>query len=298
MTHNFTTLKSAVSRWIADKGPRLGAALAFYSVLSLAPLLLLVVAIAGLVFERDAARQEVVEQMRQLVGKPGADAVETMMKSADEPTTGIVASVVGLVTLLFGAAGVFGELQDAMNSIWRAKPKSNHWFRTFLKDRLFSFSMVLGTGFLLMVSLVVSAALHALQSFLNISAAANVMFFILNLVVSLVIFAGLFTLIFKFVPDAKVPWGPALLSGFVTAVLFSVGKFLLGAYLGRASFMSPYGAAGSFVVVIVWVYYSAQILYFGAELSYTLAHGRRTEPEPVSAQSNESSDRLEIAGVH
>jgi len=294
--------KETFNRWLADKGARLGAALAFYSVFSIAPLLVIVMAVAGAFFDKSAAHREIITQMQNLVGPKGAEAIETMIESANEPTVGTIAAIIGVIMLLFGASGVFGELQDAMNGIWRVQRKPGRVVWTFIRDRMFSFAMVLGTGFLLMISLVISAGLHLLGNFLNsLSPSIHILLVGINALVSLAVFSALFTMLFRFVPDARVPWKSTIPAGIITALLFSLGKYLLGAYLGRASFTSAYGAAGSLVVLIVWVYYNAQILFFGAEFSYVLAsRSTKIEPKPEAEmtdnQAPDNRHELEMAG--
>jgi len=288
-------LKQTVSEWMEDKVARLGAALAFYSVLSIAPLLVIITALAGAFFGREAASGEIVAQIEDLVGHAGAQAIQAMIANANELETGTWAALIGLITLLFGASCVFAELQDALNTIWEVQPKSGRVLWTIIKDRFLSFAMVLGTGFLLLVSLAISAALNAMGTWLREGVAHSHFFIqIVEKGVSFAVFGGLFALIFKVVPDVRVPWRSALLGAAVTAILFTIGKYCLGAYLGRASFMSAYGAAGSFVVLIVWIYYSAQILYFGAELSQVDA---RLRDQPVPTQAN-AQPLTEKARVH
>ncbi len=268
---SWAILRDAASQWVCDNAARLGASLAFYSILSIAPLLVIVIRVAGAVFGREAAQGQIVSQIEHLVGRAGADATEALIANAGNAQTGTIATVIGLVTLLFGASGVFLELSDSLNLIWEVRPKPGRFWWTIIKQRFLSFAMVLGVGFLLLVSLAVSAALNAagatVQHYLQMSVGLAELLYTM---VSLLVFAILFGLIFKILPEAYVPWRAAAIGGAVTAILFAIGKSLLGAYLGRASFISVYGAAGSFVVLIVWVYYSAQILYFGAELTHEL----------------------------
>jgi membrane protein len=269
----FEILKTAAQDWLADKAPRLGAAVAFYSMLSLAPLLILSIAVVGLVFGEATAREQIVSQFRSLVGPEGARAVAAMIEHARKPGAGIVASLLGVATLLFGASGVFGELKDALNTIWEAQPKPRPGLWGFIRDRVLSFGMVLVIGFLLLISLVISTVLAGLGSFAagRLPAVAGVMEAV-NFVVSLGVFTLLFALIFKVLPDARVAWRDVWVGAAITAVLFAVGKFALGLYLGKASVGSPYGAAGSLVVLLIWIYYSAQILFFGTEVTQVYAN--------------------------
>lgn len=297
-------LKATLHEWSEDKVPRLGASLAFYSVLSLAPLLLIAIAVAALVFGEEAAQGQIVEQLGGLVGEEGAETIEGMIANAQKPGVGSVAAIVGLVTLLFAASGVFGALQDAMNTIWEVQPKPGRGFWGMLKDRFLSFAMVLGTGFLLLISLVISAAVSGLFGYLEriapgLGPAAGVA----NAVVSFAVVALMFTLIFKYLPDAEISWRDVWVGALLTTVLFLLGKFLIGLYLGRSSYGSSYGAAGSLVALLVWIYYSAQILFFGAEFTqvYANRYGSRIQPapdaEPVTeeARAQEGIPRTEPA---
>jgi membrane protein len=286
----WSLLKTAAGDWLDDKAPRLGAALAYYTVFSLAPLLLIAVAVAGFVFGEQAARHQIAQEIQGLVGEEGGRAVQSMLEHAGKPGQGIAASVLGVVLLLVGAAGVFGELQDALNTIWGVQPKPGRGVWEFVRDRFLSFAMVLVIGFLLLMSLVLSAALSALAHLFSRWEFACVSIG-LNEVVSLVVITLLFATIFRFLPDAKIGWRDVWLGAAVTAVLFEAGKFLIGLYLGRSGVASAYGAAGSLAVLLIWLYYSAQIFLFGAELTkvYTNRYGSRIVPadnaEPVSPEA-------------
>ncbi len=274
-------LKQTASEWSEDSAPRLGAALAFYSVLSMAPLLVITLSIAGAVFGEEAARGEVVGQIQGMVGEQGAEAIEEMIANAQKPNTGTVAAILGIVTLLLGAAGVFGQLQDALNTIWEVQPKPGRGVLGAIKDRFFSFTLVLGTGFLLLVSLVVSAGLHALTDYLTgLWPAMEAFVHVANFVLAFAVTTLLFALLFKYVPDAQVAWKDVWVGALLTAGLFTAGKFLLGWYLDRGTVGSAYGAAGSLVVLLVWIYYSAQILFFGAEFTqvYAKRYGSGIKP--------------------
>jgi membrane protein len=260
--------KTAAKDWWQDKAPRLGAALAYYALFSMAPLLILATAIAGLAFGQEAVEGELVDQLSGLLGKEGGVAVQTMIANARKPSTNILATIVGMVILFVGASGVFGQLQDALNTIWEVKPKPGRGIIGALKARFTSFAMVLVIGFLLLISLVVSTALTALGKWLG---ADDVWFWqILNQVVSLAVITGLFAMIFKVLPDAQVEWRDVWFGAVITSLLFVIGKFLISFYLGHSSVASVHGAAASVVVLLVWLYYSAQILLFGAEI--TQAH--------------------------
>ena len=271
----FGLVKQAGQEWLADKAPRLSAATAYYTILSLAPLLVISVSIAGMVFDKSAAREGIVGQFENLVGKTGASAIEQMLEHASEPSSGITAIVIGVVTLLLGASGVFGELQDAFNTVWNAPPKKSSGVWGMIKDRLFSFAMVLCVGFLLLVTLVLSTALTGTSNYLSQNVPGMPLAIRAGeLLISFAIITLLFALMFKYLPDIEVPWRDAWKGAAVTAVLFTIGKYLIGLYLGKAAVASPYGAAGSLVALVVWVYYSAMILFFGAELTQAMTRQR------------------------
>jgi membrane protein len=267
-------IKAAFNAWVDDYAPSMGAALSYYTLFSLAPLLLIVIAVAAMVFGQEAAQGEIVAQLGAIMGADGAMAVEGMLKSARKPAASVLATIVGVALLLLGATAIFAELQDALDRIWRVpapQAQSGIWY--LLRTRLLSFGLVLGLGFMLTVSLIISAALAALGkwwgSWFN---GWDVFFEILNFGVSLGIFTLLFAMIFKIMPRAKVPWRDVWTGAAVTALLFTIGKVLIGLYLGKSSLASGFGAAGSFVVLIAWVYYSALIFLFGAEYTWVYAH--------------------------
>jgi membrane protein len=273
-------LKIAGSHWIEHKAPRLGAALAYYTAFSLAPLLVIVIAIVGLIYGREAATGQISGQIESVVGADGAKAVEMMLASADKPASGIFATVIGLVMLLVGALGLFGQLQDALNTVWEVEAKSGLGLLRFFRDRLLSLTMVLGTAFLLLISLVASAALAALGS-LTGEWGATILGQALNIGVSLIIITLLFAMIFRFLPDAKIAWRDVWFGAAFTTLLFTLGKFLIGMYLGTTGTASAYGAAGSLAALLIWLYYSAQIFLFGAELTKASAdrNGSRILPK-------------------
>lgn len=265
-------LRETFADWSADGAPRLAAALSYYTLFSLAPLLVIVIAIAGIVFGREAVQGQLVSQIDGLVGRDGGRAIEELLAHASRPTESVIAAVVGFIVLLFGAAGVLLQLQDALNTIWevRARPYAGVW--GLIRTRLLSFVFVLGVGFLLVVSLTVSASLAAIQSYASgMIPGSETVWVIVNAAVSIALVSLLFALMFKYLPDVEVAWSDVWVGAVATAVLFTIGKSLVGLYLGRASFGSAYGAAGSLVVVMVWVYYSAQILFLGAELTQVYA---------------------------
>lgn len=284
-------LKETVSEWQDDEAARLAAALSLYTLLSLAPLLVIAVSVAGLVFGADAARGQISQQISGLVGPQAGQAIEAMIAQARSPEGGILGSVVGIVVLLFGASGVFGELQSALNRIWEVKPKPGRGWRGMLRDRFLSFSMVMGVAFLLLVSLVVSTGIVALTSFFEHLVPLPALWHVLNIVVGVVLTGLLFALMFKTVPDAQTTWRDVLVGGAVTAILFAIGRAGLSWYVGRASTTSAFGAAGSLVALIVWVYYSAQILFMGAEFTqvYAARRGAGIQPTPNAVPVDESA---------
>ncbi|MBI3942837.1 MAG: YihY/virulence factor BrkB family protein [Chloroflexi bacterium] len=276
-----TLLKDTFNAWNEDKAPRLAAALAYYTIFSMAPLLIIVIAIAGLVFGEAAVRGQIVGQIQGLVGEEGAQLIQTMIENAGEKNSGIFATIIGVVTLVLGAMGVFGQLQDALNTIWEVAPKPGGGIKDILGNRLLSFAMVLSIGFLLLVSLVVSAGLAALGKFAtNVSPGFSIGLQVVNLLVSFAVTTVLFAGIYKFLPDAKIDWEDVWIGAAITSLLFTVGRFLIGLYLGYSSAASAYGAAGSLVIVLLWIYYSAQILLLGAEFTqvYASRYGKQTEP--------------------
>jgi membrane protein len=269
---------TAVKNWSSDNVPRLGASLAYYTLFSIAPVLLIAIAIAGFFFGADAVRGEVVEQAQGAIGTDGAHALQALLEGASQRGSGVVALIVGTVTFLLASTGVFLELQYALNTIFGVKLKDDTNVSALVKTRLRSFGLVLSLGFVLMVSLAVSATLSATSSFIgNGVIGLSLLWQLLNIAVSLGVITLLFALIYRFLPDVKLLWRDVWMGSFMTAVLFTIGKQLLGLYIGRTSTASSYGAAGSVVVLLLWVYYSAQIVLFGAELTrvYTeRVHGK------------------------
>ncbi len=279
----FCMLKETYAGWNEHKVSRLAAALAYYTIFSLAPLLILVIAIAAAVLGGDSARTQLIGQLQQLVGVDGAAVIDTVIVVASKPdqSTGNIASAIGVAVLIFGAAGVFIQLQDALNTIWEVAPKPERNVKTFIVNRFLSFGMVLGIAFILLVSLAISAALAFLNEFLG--GLAPEMGFILsfiNIGISFSVITLLFTLIFKFLPDVKIAWSDVIVGAMITALFFTIGKYLIGIYLGKSTFSSAYGAAGSLVVLLVWIYYSAQILFLGAEFTqvYARYYGSKIQP--------------------
>jgi membrane protein len=280
----FGLLKSALSACLNDNVQRMSAALAYYTIFSLAPLLVIAIAIAGLVFGEDAARGEIVGEIRELVGQDGARAIQAMIQSAYHPGHSVVATIIGIVTLLLGATGAFSEVYDALNLIWRVNQESSTAVRTIIKARFMSFGMILIIGFLLLVSLVVSAVLAGISKYASsfLPAPAPLLHF-LDFLFSLAVVTVLFAMIFKVLPEMKIRWGDVWAGASLTALLFTVGKFAIGFYVGKSVSTSSYGAAGSLVVVVAWIYYSAFILYFGAEFTQVYAHQCGSRLEGTSA---------------
>jgi membrane protein len=286
-------LKATFSEWKEDNCARLGAALAFYSVFSLAPLLIIAISIAGLVLGRDAARSGVVEQIRGLVGIEAAGSIEIMVEASQKPATNRVALAVGIIALLMGASGVFGQLQDALNVIWEAPPRRGRTLLRMLQDRFVSFTMVLGSGFLLLVSLVVSAGLAALNdSAGRLVSIDPLLLQVFHVIVSFAVTTLLFAMIFKVLPDVSIGWDEVWIGAAMTSLLFSIGKVLIGLYLGESNLASAYGAAGSLLILLLWTYYSAQILLFGAE--FTQVYANRYRPATLPARERIDAERSEI----
>lgn len=270
-------MKRTYTQWDDHQATRFGASVALYTLFSIAPLLLLVAAVVALVFSHEQAQSALIDQARNLMGQRGAEAVQSVLQSAQKPKSGVIATVIAFITLLFGASGVFIELREALNAMWDAKARSSSGIMGLVKDRLFSFGMVLSVGFLLLVSLLLSAGLSFVEKFFgNLVPIPAPVLHVSNFVLSFVVISGLFALMFRFVPDTRVAWRDVSVGAIGTALLFTIGKFVLGLYLGMASVGSTYGAAGSLVAVIVWVYYSAQIFFFGAEFTHVYAEQRGT----------------------
>ncbi len=267
-------VKATAAGWVADYAQSMGAALAFYTLFSIAPLLLIVISIAGLAFGDDAARGEIFGQLQDMLGATGALAVQGLLESVRKPTESMTASAFGIGLLLIGATSVFGELQDALDRIWRAPvraPSLGFW--GLVRARLLSFGMILGIGFLLMVSLVASAALAALSKWWGplfsdwVTIATSVEF-----VLSFGLVTVVFAMIYKIMPRVHIAWKDVWIGAAVTSLLFTIGKALIGLYIGRSGIASGFGAAASLVVVLVWVYYSAQVFLFGAEFTWVYSH--------------------------
>ncbi len=278
-------LKASVRAWLEDYAPSMGAALSYYTLFSLAPMLLIVISVAGLVFGAEAARGEIVSQLEGMVGADGARAAQDLLQSASAPAAGVIATIVGFLTLLIGATSVFGELQSDLDRIWKASAAKEHsGIVALVRTRLLSFGMILAIGFLLLVSLVISAALAALGRLWGPAFADRELTLqAISLATSFVVFSILFAIIYKILPRVQVGWRDVWVGTAFTAALFIAGKFAIGLYLGKAGLASTFGAASSLVVLMVWVYYSAQIFLLGAEFTWLFAHkygSRKGEPIP------------------
>jgi membrane protein len=284
-------IRETVAEWKKDNVPLHAAALAYYTIFSLAPLLLIAIAVAGAVFGEEAARGELVRQIQGLVGKEGAVAIQAMIENASRPGSGgVLASVVGFLLLLLGASGVFGQLQMALNTIWNVEPKPGRGWGAFLISRFLSFAMVLVIGFLLLVSLLLSSLLVAAGDALNRwMPGLPILGQALNLMISLGVITVLFALIYKYLPDVRVPWRDLWVGAAATSVLFNLGKITIGLYIGNSSFDSTYGAAGSLVVLLIWIFYSTQILLIGAEFTQVYSHsqGKLRQPSQQSMVDRE-----------
>jgi len=286
--------------WMEDRAPRLGAALAFYTVFALAPGLLVITALAALLLGKDAAQVQIIDQVQELVGFSGAQAVQAAIESARDAGGSLAATTFGAITLLFALWGVFGELQDALNTIWGVTTRPGRGVIGAIKARFWSAAMVVGIGFLLIVSLAASAWLAALGTFVSrgLPLPAGVME-TGNALLSFAVITCMFATIYKLLPDVKIAWGNVWTGAAVTALLFTLGKTLIGLYLGRSAVASVYGAAGSLIVILLWVYYSAQIVFFGAE--FTKVYSRRfgtvvvpdltAVPLTVAARAAQGMDR-------
>jgi membrane protein len=282
-------LKGTVSEFMEDNVLRLAAALAYYAMFSLGPLLVIVIAVAGMFFGKETVQTEVQQQMQSFAGQRAAETIQSM--SANETKgSSVVATVLGTIALIFGATGVFGQLQDSLNTIWEVKPKSGQGVWGFIRSRFLSFAMILGIAFLLLISMVITTALEAFSGALGPTlpipefAAKG-----LHFLVSLLVIALLFAMIIKLLPDAQIRWRDVWVGAIGTSLLFTLGKFVIATYLGRESTTSAYGAAGSVVVVLLWVYYSSLILFFGAEFTqvYDRRLGFRIEPSPNAVRVTE-----------
>ena len=269
-------VKATATEWRRDKSLRLAAALSYYITLSLAPLLLIVLAVMGFLMGNDDARDAMMMQLRMLVGHTGADAIEVMLRSEQKPQASAIAATVGIVTLLVAATGVVGQLQDALNTVWEVKPRPGRRFRGMIRSRIISFAMILGVGFLLLVSLVISAAVEAFAVFWQ--GQTEVIVKTLHFLISNGITTVLFAMMFRFLPDVKLKWRDVWLGAAVTSILFTIGKELTALYIAKSSLASSYGAAGSIVIILTWVYYSSAVFLLGAEFTHALTKFREGPP--------------------
>jgi membrane protein len=262
--------------WLDDNAPSMGAALAFYSAFSLAPLLIIASAVAGLVFGAGTARGAVVAQFKDLIGPIGAEAVQRLLNATADIGTGLVASAVGVGLLLIGASSVVIELQNDLNRIWHAPQRDRSGYTTLIRARLLAFGLILGFGFLLLVSLILNVGLAAMVQHSRMFAQQALLLRTLNLLVSVAAYSVLFAMLFKFLPNVRLSWHDVWRGALVTAVLFSLGQLAIGFYLGRSATTSAYAAAASLLVLLLWLYYAAQIFLFGAEFTWVYAQQRRT----------------------
>jgi membrane protein len=297
MTRYWKILRQTATEFMDDEALRLSAALSYYAAFSLAPLLLIAIAVAGSVLGDEAVRGQLDDQLRGSLGRAGATALQDMIAHARKPEKNVVASVVGVAMLLFGAGGVFGQLQDALNTVWGVKRRSGRGWKGLLKDRFLSFAMVLGTGFLLLTSMIASAVLQGLSDYVgSILSLPPAVWAVISAVVSFLIIAALFAAIFKLLPDVKIAWNDVFLGAVFTAALFTIGKFVMGWYLGREATASAYGATGALAIVLLWVYYSSIILLFGAEFTQVAAmqRGREILPDKDAVLVDEAPDDVPV----
>ena len=270
--------RTTALEWWRDNALRLSAALSYYITLSLAPLLLIVIAVTGFLMGNTDAREAIMVQIRMLVGHAGADAIDAMLESASKPASSIFAATVGFVTLIVASTGVVGQLQDALNTIWEVKPRPGRGIRRIIRSRIISFGMILGVGFLLLVSLVISAAVEGLADVLwsgDTALFVRTMHFLISTGVTTVLFAAMF----KFLPDVELKWRNIWFGALVTSLLFSIGKTLTALYIAKSSLASSYGAAGSIVILLTWVYYSSAVFLLGAEFTQIFTKYREGRPE-------------------
>lgn len=293
--HLWDLAKAAATSWIDDYAPSMGAALAYYTMFSIAPLLLIVISIAGFVFGTDAARGEIIGQLRSLMGDEGARAIQSLIASVSQPGKSMAASIFGVVLLLIGATTVFAELQDDLDRIWRAPDRDKSgglW--ALLRTRLLSFGMILGLAFLLLVSLIASAGLAMLGKWWgSFFVGWEVVAHVVNIIVSFALVTGVFALIYKIMPRVQIRWQDVWIGAAVTSLLFAIGKFAIGLYIGKSGVTSGFGAAGSLVAMLVWVYYSAQIFLLGAEFTWTYSntYGSRKNLSKQEQQQDQQVER-------
>jgi len=289
-------VRQTALEWHRDNALRLSAALAYYTAFSIAPLLIIVISVVGLAFGRDATEGRIVAQFGDLVGREAAEQIQTMIRYAYQPKSGVIGVTIGIVTLLLGAMGVFGQLKDALNTIWKVKPKRRPGVWAFVRDRILSMTMILTIAFLLLASLVVSAAIAAFASWAEARfPGAAALLTLTNVAVSFGIVTALFAMIYKILPDADIAWRDVWLGAAVTSLLFVLGKQLIGLYLGRSAVGSVYGAAGSFVVLLVWIYYSSAVFLLGAEFTEVYARKRAAGTVEERPREDEAHEGLRRA---
>jgi membrane protein len=284
----FQLANTAFKNWLDDYAPSMGAALAYYTVFSIAPLLIIVIAVAALIFGQDAAHAAILDQARGMIGENGAKAIEGMLASAQEPKRGLLAGTLGILAVVIGATSVFAELETNLNRIWKVEPEKGSGLWHFIHKRLLSIGMVLAIGFLLIISLVVSAMIAVWGKYWSgWFDGLEALYHAVNFVVSVAVISVLFAMIYRFMPRVAIGWGDVWIGAFVTSLLFSLGKFLIELYIGKSGLESTYGAAGALVVLLVWVYYSAQIFLLGAEFTkvYAESHGSRMSLKPRTVSS-------------
>ena len=285
----FSLLKQTFSEWLEDKAPQLGAALAYYTVFSLAPLVLLLLAIVGFLFHNDPAGawRKMTEQMSYFLDKSAIDVVANIAQKASQPNKGLLATIIGVLLALFGASGVFGQLQDALNTIWGVKAKPGVGVGAFIRARFLSFAMVAGVCFLLLVSLVLESVLKSFSQYVQAMFPGGIVIaLVVYLSFDLAVVVLLFASIFKFLPDVKIQWRDVWIGALMTAIFFAIGKWALGLYLGSGAAASAYGAASSLITLLLWIYYSSQILLFGAEFTqvYAARAGRAFVPDKYAVR--------------
>ena len=289
-------LKATFQEWQEDKASRIAAALAYYAVFSLSPLLVIAIAIAGTFFGQETAQEQIAEQLTALVGEDGVKPVLAALRNMTQPEIRGVASLISIGVLLLGASGIFAQLQDALNTVWNVKPQPGQGMLAFIRKRVASFFMVLAIGFILILSLILSAVVSTLSRYqVDFLPGSAILWENLDFIVSLGLMTFIFCLMFKYVPDAKIRWKDVVVGSVITAVLFLFGKFLLGLYLSRGSLGSAYGAAGSLIVLLAWIYYSAQIILMGAEFTqvYTRMYGSKIRPSKHSQIDEDKSSTTE-----
>jgi len=268
-------LKEAVTKWLAHKSPKAGASLAYYSVFSMGPLVVVVIAIAALVFEREGVQRQVIDAVKGVIGEKGADSVGAMLAGSGTAGQGVFATIIGTATLLFAAIGVVVQLKEALNTVWEVEPERRSGLWGFVRDYVLSLAGLLAVGFLLMISMLLAAGLAAIGKYMG-DALPEALMHALAFTVSFLTTSAMFAMIFKWMPDAKVDWQDVILGAVGTAALFEIGKFVISFYIGKQGLDSTYGASASIVIVLIWVYYSAQILLFGAEFTHARAEQRES----------------------